>query len=46
MALTLGFVISLLLLLAVSRNPTFGLRSSNAIGPERRVIAEGYMTRK
>jgi len=27
---------------AVSRNPTFGLWSSNAIGPERPVIAEGY----
>ena len=24
------------------RNPTFGLRSSNAIEPERHVIAEGY----
>src|SRR6218665_1992808 len=32
--------------LAVSRSPTFGLRSSYAIGPERHVIAEGYMTRK
>jgi len=28
--------------LAVSRNPTFGLGSSNAIGPERHLIAEGY----
>jgi len=26
----------------VSRNPNVGLRSSNAIGPERHVIAEGY----
>src|SRR6218665_1290574 len=31
---------------AVSRSPTFGLCSSYAIGPERHVIAEGYMTRK
>jgi len=30
----------------VSRSSTFGLRSSYAIGPERHVIAEGYMTRK
>jgi len=28
--------------MAMSRNPTFGLRSSNAIGPERHVIAEGF----
>src|SRR6218665_3696169 len=33
-------------ILAVSRSPTFGLCSSYAIGPERHVIAEGYMTRK
>jgi len=26
----------------VSRNPTFRLRSSNAIGPDRHVIVEGY----
>src|SRR6218665_758693 len=32
--------------MAVSRSPTFGLRSSYAIGPERHVIAEGYMTLK
>ena len=25
-----------------SRNPKFGLRSSNAIGPKRHVIVEGY----
>jgi len=31
---------------AVSRNPTFGLRSSNAIGLERHVIAEGYKSLK
>ena len=30
----------------MSRSPTFGLCSSYAIGPERHVIAEGYMTRK
>ena len=35
-----------LILLAVSRSPTFGLRSSYAIGAERHVIAKGYMTRK
>src|SRR6218665_3347614 len=34
------------IILAVSRSPTFGLRSSYAIGPERHVMAEGYMTRK
>src|SRR6218665_699231 len=32
--------------LCLGRNPTFGLGSSNAIGPERPVIAESYMTRK